>query len=125
MIKTRNTNQKQLILETIKCLDHPTCDEIYEEVKKQDSNIGRATVFRNVKALTDMGKLTKINMPQGALRYDTSPKNHSHFVCTNCGQIYDVSYQPNIDLPSSSLYDVEGYELIFTGICKKCQEKKG
>lgn len=124
MIRTRNTSQKQLILETIKHLDHPTCDEIYAAVLKKDKTIGRATVFRNVKALTEKHLLTKIIVPQGALHYDISVQNHSHFICKSCGKIFDIPYEADIKLPQLDHFSVEGYNLIFTGLCEECKKKK-
>ena len=124
MIKTRNTSQKQLILEAISHLEHPTCEEIYAEVLKQDDSIGRATVFRNVKTLTDNKQLVKIVVPKGALRYDMSLKKHSHFICDRCGKVLDIFYLPNIDIPKSNLYEIDGYSLIFTGLCKECKKKE-
>ncbi len=125
MSKVRNTSQKQLILEAIKKLDHPTCEEIYEEVLKLDSSVGRATVFRNVKAMTINNSLYKVIMPQGALRYDLAKQDHSHFICNKCGKVQDVSYLPDIEIPESSSFDIDGYSLIFTGMCEKCRGKEG
>ena len=49
---------------------HPTAEEIFEEVKKKDSNISRGTVYRNLKELVNEDFIIKISMNDGPDRYD-------------------------------------------------------
>ena len=60
----RNTKQKELIL---KILDenriHPTMQEIYELAKKEDQNIGQATIYRNINKLVEDESIIKLSFP--------------------------------------------------------------
>lgn len=124
MPRTRNTNQRQLILDTVGAMYHPSAEEVYVKIRQIDSKLGRATVFRNLNSLTLAGKLMRIVMPAGADRFETTTKSHSHMVCERCGRIFDVEYVPKIDLPKSNDYVAKSYALVFTGTCKECLKKE-
>jgi Fur family ferric uptake transcriptional regulator len=50
------TRQRQLVAESFLQTDgHLSTDELYDLVRKKASNLGLATVFRTLKALTDCG----------------------------------------------------------------------
>ena len=123
-MKERNTNQKQLILAAIKTMHHPTCDEIYLQVKEEYKAIGRATVFRNINNLVENKVIKRIVGLHGADRYDYISEPHSHFQCKKCGKLIDVFCDPKINVPKSDLYEATDYELIITGYCKECLQEK-
>ena len=120
----RNTKQKQLILETIRCLYHPSCEEIYDEVHKSHPKVSRGTVFRNVNSLVEDELLIHIPIANKADRYEVMTKEHTHFICDKCGEIYDIFYVPEIRHIESNDFLIKSHELIFRGICKKCLEKE-
>ena len=63
-IHRRNTFQRQLIMEIICNVDnHPTADEIYQQILLRYSNISKATVYRNLNLLAEMGMIKKIECP--------------------------------------------------------------
>ena len=65
----RNTIQCSVVLETVqkmKC--HPSADEVYDEVVQHHPSISKGTVYRNLNRLVDMGRLGKIEVPDGADR---------------------------------------------------------
>ena len=89
-MKSRNTKQKELILETIKeNRIHPTINEIYKMVKLKDSTIGQATVYRNVKKFVEEKKIHIIKSKLGIDRYDYF-NDHLHFECLKCGKVIDI-----------------------------------
>ena len=55
-MKTRNTIQRALVLEAVNRLQcHATADEIYAEIAKEHPHISRATVYRNLNLLAELG----------------------------------------------------------------------
>ena len=55
----RNTIQRALVLEAVKTLHcHATADEVYEEIIKEHPTISKATVYRNLNLLSEMGEIT-------------------------------------------------------------------
>ena len=63
MTNSRNTIQRQLVLSAVRQLqNHPTADEVYQEVQKNCPTISRATVYRNLKLLAEEGEIRLRNI---------------------------------------------------------------
>lgn len=121
----RNTIQKTLVLEVVHLLKkHVTADEIYDEVIKTHPNISRATVYRNLKQLSEDGKIKKVDIPNGADCFDYILKEHYHARCLKCGKILDVEmeYMKNLEdtVAHTDEFVFQGHDIIFKGICKEC-----
>ncbi len=118
------TKQKKLILQILRNTDtHPTADWIYEQAKKEIPDISLGTVYRNLKVLKDMGEILELNYGSTYSRYDGVSTNHYHFVCKQCGKIYDLDVGISIsDENIEKLIGgyIEYHRLEFYGICKHC-----
>lgn len=69
---------------------HKTANDIFEEVKKNHSNLGFATVYRLLKKLTQSGLVTEISMGAGSSCYELKSKHsHYHVACVKCGKIIE------------------------------------
>ena len=126
MIK-RNTIQRSLAFEAVNKLQcHATADEIYEEIVKNHPNMSRATVYRNLNLLSEIGDIRKVEMPGGADRFDHRCDNHFHVKCEKCGRVFDVDMEYVTDLEKSIKDDrgfaFTGYDILFRGICPDCQK---
>lgn len=125
MSKTRNTIQKDIVLNTVNRLrNHPTAENIYEEIVKEHPTISKATVYRNLNQMAEQGVVLRIPFPNAADRYDFNNTNHYHLKCSTCGQVFDVQI-PYI----AALNDVkmegsnflfEDHHLVFKGKCPDC-----
>ena len=123
----RNTIQRTLTLEAVRSLkNHPTVDEIYEEIASKAPHIGKGTVYRNLKQLVENGDVSSIEIPGSASHFDHICKKHYHAHCTKCGKVFDVEmpYIPNLkeQIKDSHGFEVEGYDLVFKGLCPNCKE---
>ena len=79
---TRNTIQRALVLEAVQSLhNHPTSADVYEVVRARHPNISRATVYRNLGVLANRGEVLRVEVPNGADRYDFLNKPHYHAKC--------------------------------------------
>ncbi len=125
-IKHRNTHQRDLVLRVVRAKrNHPTAEEIFEDVKKIDSSIGQATVYRNLNALSEFGEINHIRVPSsGADRFDLRTDLHYHIICTECNAVEDVMipYSEENDLKAERQtgYQVRRHRGVFEGICPKC-----
>ena len=78
----RNTIQRSSVLEAVNKLHcHATADEIYNEIVKEHPTISRATVYRNLNLLSEMGEIRRLEMPGSADRFDHISSNHCHVQC--------------------------------------------
>ena len=88
---TRNTIQRALVLEAVQSLhNHPTSADVYEVVRARHPNISRATVYRNLGVLANRGEVLRVEVPNGADRYDFLNKPHYHAKCRICGGVFDI-----------------------------------
>ena len=121
MVK-RNTIQRTLVFETVnKLQNHATADEIYDAIISEHPNISRATVYRNLNLLSEMGEIRKLEIPGGPDRFDHCVDNHCHVKCERCGRLFDVDMDYISGLESNIRdtrgFDFTGYDIIFRGIC--------
>lgn len=125
----RNTFQRDLVFDAVRTMgNHPTSDEVYDVVKEGYRDISKATVYRNLNVLVQTGKLIRVEVPQGAARYDATLNPHGHAHCRSCGNIFDV------DLKDAKIIDVEAVDagdfciehcrVIFDGLCADCVSSK-
>ncbi len=72
---------------------HFAADELYIELKKNKSNVSRATVYNTLDLLEKCNLLLRRNFGEKIQRYENiSPnKNHDHLVCSKCGRIVEFN----------------------------------
>ena len=109
--------------------DHPTADMIYMNVRQEIPNISLGTVYRNLMLLSETGEIAKVDVGDGVVRFDPLTDEHSHFVCSHCGQVLDVMLEDaelftkaaQKALPGSS---VKSHSVTFRGLCPKCASRE-
>ncbi|NMB39077.1 MAG: transcriptional repressor [Firmicutes bacterium] len=125
----RKTKQRKAILSVLRSTKiHPTADWIYEEVRKEVPNVSLGTIYRNLKILTEMGEVMELSYGSTYSRFDGNPDNHYHFVCEECGSIFDI----DIDIAEKFETKVENklgvkvtdHRMEFYGLCTECLKSK-
>ena len=125
----RNTVQRSLVLNAVRKLHcHATADEVYEEIIKEHPSISKATVYRNLNLLSEMGEIHRLEIPGSADHFDHITTNHCHVKCRECGRVFDVDMDYVSDLEKGIRdnhgFDFTGYDIIFRGICPECKKQK-
>lgn len=107
---------------------HHTAEAIYKAILKEYPNISLATVYNTLKILVKEEFITMLSVRGDKKFYDSTPGEHSHFVCRVCGGIKDVSTRP----PKIRFVNddkVEEVHVYLYGVCSKCiareRESKG
>ena len=117
------TNQKLKIIQHLeKVRTHPTAEMIYKEVSKDLPAISLATIYRNLNLLALKGKILKLEI-NGEAHFDGFCSGHPHFVCSNCGKIYDIDQEEISKYALSKIkrFKAESVRIIFNGICASCK----
>lgn len=86
------TTQRMLILKALNSGPryHKTAQDILDEVRKTNSSLGFATVYRFLQRLTKAQMISKISMGAGSSCYELkSNQFHYHIACLNCGKIIE------------------------------------
>jgi Fur family ferric uptake transcriptional regulator len=88
--------------------------------------IGRATVFRALDLLVQMGLLERLHGDLSCHSYTyCAPEHHHHLVCTSCGEITSVTAGPVErelrNLARQANFRPETHHIEIYGQCQACQ----
>lgn len=128
------TVQRRVILETLaKRKDHPTADQLYDEVMERLKGVSRTTVYRVLETLVEIGVVQKINSPEAKARFDADVTRHHHAFCVHCNKVQDIhdAALNDIQLPVNACagFDFKDFSINFSGVCSDCRDdstmKKG
>lgn len=121
----RRTKQREIILTTLEQAIGPlTADEIWN-LARADSNLGKATVYRNLRLLVQEDDVQEVHLPNESTRFETKFVGHRHyFYCEECKNISfiqatcPVAALDGVTLPSG--YKIRSHNLMFYGVCVNC-----
>jgi len=108
--------------------DHPSVEQVYEQVKANFPTTSLATVYKTVSLLKDIGEILEVGTADGRNHYDgIKPYPHPHLICTRCKAIIDpeLSLLPELtaEVEAISGFRLTSHQLAFYGICPACQKK--
>ncbi len=90
----KHTKQRDAILDAfLAATGHVTSEQIYQEVKESNPNIGYTTVYRTMKLLCEAGLAQERHFDDGIARYEIEHEHHDHLVCLKCGRIIEFECQ--------------------------------
>ncbi len=119
------SRQRESILNYLKnTKEHPTAEKIYADLKEEIPTLSLATVYRNCRKLVEMGELIQLDTDGKTAHFDADTQDHQHFVCKDCGRVYDMFFKlpkTMIDQNSPDGFTADTYKLFFYGVCKKCK----
>jgi Fur family peroxide stress response transcriptional regulator len=102
---------------------HPGADWVYEQVRKEISNISMGTVYRNLKLLAQAAEIQELEIPGSLSRFDGNNGNHYHFRCEKCHRIFDsgeaVDRSMGRRIAKKTRFRVERHYLEFIGLCSE------
>jgi len=126
----RTTIQRWLILDVfLKSRMHLSPEELYSMVKKQNKNIGQATVYRTLKLLSDCGLAEEVDLGDGVVRYEHShaDAHHDHLICQVCKkhiEFFDRKLEKQQELLARRHgFTLTGHRMYLYGICSDCKKK--
>ena len=123
------TTQRRAVLEVLlQRRDHPTADQIFENVREGSPQISRRTVYRVLDTLAELGLICRVHHPGASARYDAKTYRHHHLVCLRCNAIVDWE-SPDFDslvLPKGKPhgFEVSDFSVQLIGICPECRKQK-
>ncbi|HXF61068.1 MAG TPA: Fur family transcriptional regulator [Caldilineaceae bacterium] len=102
---------------------HP--NEILAHAKAIHPALGRATVYRTLELLTQLGIVRPIYVGEQGPTYIRADGDHHHLVCSQCGQIVDfdecVAGAMAQELGERFGFLITSHLLEFYGICAGCR----
>ncbi len=123
------TIQRRVILKALVDRDdHPTADQIFEDIKALTPGVSRTTVYRALETLVRLGVARKAKHYKAAARFDANTGRHHHLVCLKCDKMADLD-DPSLDQiglphPRRTGFEIIDYSVYFEGLCSECRQKK-
>jgi Fur family transcriptional regulator, peroxide stress response regulator len=122
------TIQRRVILEAVLDReDHPTADQLFEDVRNRIPGVSRTTVYRGLEALVQLGIVRRANHSDAVARFDGNTDHHHHLVCLGCDRVTDLDdlkLDP-IKLPDRRRrgFEIADFSIHFEGYCPECRRK--
>jgi Fur family ferric uptake transcriptional regulator len=125
----RVTGPRRAIVEYVLAQDGPfSAEEIFRALRRRQPAIGRATVFRTLDLLAELGVVERIHHPSGVHRYVVGGDGHRHHVvCIRCGAVAEFA-GCNLETVLAQVADqtrfrILGHWLEVSGLCQLCQRE--
>jgi Fur family transcriptional regulator, ferric uptake regulator len=105
-----------------------TASQVLAETRARQPGIGRATVFRTLDLLLDVGAIERIALPEAESGYLVCDPDahHHHVVCRRCGRSTDIDDRGVRALAKKiskrSGYRIDTHRLELYGLCPSCQK---
>lgn len=104
---------------------HFTTGDLVSEALAENVRIGRATVFRTLEVLEELGAVERLDLPSGDHAYVVCRRSHHHHVvCSRCGrsqEIDDAGLRVVVgEIARRTGYRVDEHRLELFGLCPAC-----
>lgn len=115
----------------IDLLDGQTCAlsalEIEDALRADGRTIGRASIYRALEQLEELGLVRRVEVSKGIASYepaDPAGHHHHHIVCEHCGRVVPFE-DPQLEraihaVERASGFRISNHEVTLRGICQNC-----
>jgi Fur family ferric uptake transcriptional regulator len=108
---------------------HFTAADLEATIAEQRLHIGRATLFRTLELLTELGLLERIDLPSGEHAYvRCAPRHHHHLICSRCGRAIDIEDRglaaAVADVGRRTGFRIDAHRIELYGMCADCQKEE-
>jgi Fur family ferric uptake transcriptional regulator len=108
--------------------NHPSAEEVLNQVALRNAGVHRATVYRTLDGLAAAGVLRHVHLDRGLTAYhvvEPEPVHeHIHAQCASCGRVVDLPREI-LGGTAARVREISGFELdashvALSGYCKDC-----
>jgi Fur family transcriptional regulator, ferric uptake regulator len=105
---------------------HFTADDLLDVARRRRLGLGRATIFRALDVLAEIGVIERLDLPSGEHAFVAcQPAHHHHVVCASCGRATWVEdhglEQVAAEIGRKTGYRIATHRLELFGVCPECQ----
>ena len=104
-----------------------TALDLDDELRRRKPAVGRASIYRALKQLEQLGLLRHLEVSRGTAGYERiepGGEHHHHAICRDCGRTIpfeDASLERAIDKVSGRMsFDAAEHEVVIRGLCERC-----
>ena len=121
----RTTGPRRAVVEAaLQQLGRFTANDIVDELRPR--GVGRATVFRTLDLLVELGVLERLHTDSHHAYTVCSEQHHHHLVCRGCNTVEEI-VSPSAErlvraIAHQAGFQIEGHLIEILGLCQRCQE---
>jgi Fur family transcriptional regulator, ferric uptake regulator len=104
-----------------------TALDLDEELNRQQPPVGRASVYRALEQLEQLGLVQRVEVCRGTAGYervDPTGHHHHHAICRDCGRMVpfeDSALERVLDQVAGTMsFDVTEHDVVLRGRCDRC-----
>jgi Fur family transcriptional regulator, ferric uptake regulator len=102
--------------------------DIDERLSRGDRRVGRASVYRTLEQLNELGLVHRLDLGAETARYervDPQGEHHHHMVCDECGKVLpfeDAGLERAVTkVTGGAGFQVRDHEIVLHGACDDCR----
>jgi len=125
--RIKHTAARSKILDAVLSVDgHFEADQVLDYLRKADSPVGKATVYRTLPLLVDCGILKQVRLEANRAHFEVAfgEQPHDHMVCRRCGRIIEFDAEEVVKLREQIArryhFHVIAHRLQLSGLCWEC-----
>ena len=106
---------------------HPTADVIFKHLRGSYPSLSLTTVYNTLKLFAEKGICIPLSINDKQVCYDINLHPHSHFLCSECGMVYDIPLDESSKLLQSTTFGghhISEVHVYFRGTCANCLQAK-
>lgn len=105
---------------------HFTAEELLQDSRGRRVGVTRATVFRTLDVLADLGVVERLDLPTGEHAFVAcEARHHHHVVCSSCGRstlVADAGLEHTARaIGQETGYRIDAHRFELFGLCPDCQ----
>jgi Fur family ferric uptake transcriptional regulator len=104
-----------------------TALDLEDELRGSEAEVGRASVYRALEQLEQLGLVQRIEVCRGTAGYeriDPTGHHHHHAICRDCGRMVpfeDPTLERALDKVAGTMsFDVTEHDVVLRGLCDRC-----
>jgi Fur family transcriptional regulator, ferric uptake regulator len=104
-----------------------TALDLEEELRRRKAHVGRASVYRALDLLEELGLVQRFEVERGIASYERVNLNghhHHHAICRRCGRMEpfeDRGLERAIEQVSDLVpFEIAEHDVVLRGLCERC-----
>lgn len=105
-----------------------TALELEDLLRRGDAGVGRASIYRALEQLEQLGLLQRLEVCRGTAGYERvepDGEHHHHAICRNCGRLIPFE-DPSLERALAEVadrisFDVSEHDVVLRGRCEDCE----
>jgi Fur family transcriptional regulator, ferric uptake regulator len=104
-----------------------TAQEIEGELRRRETVVGRASIYRTLEQLEELGLVHRLDLGTGVASYEPAEaggEHHHHLLCDRCGRLVpfeDRALERTIaNLGRRNDFELSAHDVTLHGLCPRC-----